>query len=332
MRSPQPFIGPVLAKLSGTSRKPRGPWAAKFYTVFMPWTLPREMSPTHTLKQSELIDEASAMQPLIRAAGWRDAALLNPTAMNRQYLRFVQARGRFPLAPYLWQYLGGFGAMVLFAAMFSVGVAWNNDEHRGFNVPWYFAGLFGGVFGMTMGFLIGYYMRSFVQFRAAYAFLRLIQKTAVNGHRQAVALWEGYVYRPVFAGRTAPGEQSWWRGPEEHSGYAEGMLSLDVEMDLSQLLDVCDIYNPAVAVPSLSTFNNSHSTTRFNTSALSADAGDATYEHAQERLGTPSLGGWLVENWGVTVLIFGVLVGMAAFLIGIEYNPSDPTASILGGG
>ena len=291
----------------------------------MPWKLPPSETPQDQLSDEAFLEWSTESRPLLRAWGWRDSALFHPDTMNTQYLRFQLSRGRLPVKPYLIMYLCALGlgavigGIIVLARLFEGS---DPDPTRDLGVlPTWLLLTIGAVSGTLFGSGLGVSTKSLIQFRQCYAPARIIQVATVEGVRRAVAILETALYRPVFAGRTAPDGASWWRGQDGSNGYADGSLSLEVDgdqVDLFQLTDPKILYDEKVATPAGSTFNNTHSASRFSMNSLASEAGDTSRMKHLQGTGQAGFGNWAKEHKGIVFFIICAIISGVGLILGIE--------------
>ena len=279
---------------------------------------PPDMGSTHDMTVAELGDEARASRPLLRVAGVRDSAIFHASAASRQYLRTMFFVGAVPVKPYLLQYLVvvlgaiGLGGLMMFGPGF--------DDTQQLEASRTLYAIVGAMFGVPMGLGVGYSARAAVMYGAAYSTARVAQKfTETTTQRRTVAIYEVPLLRMAFADR--PSERL-FSGIEGQSGFVNGRMNLETDLDLSTVTDPRMLYEPGAVRPCESSFTGVNTARRHALNAMAKEAGRLAVEKKDRREHGDGLQGWINENSALTFFIVAAAVSLLLLMIGFDADPS----------
>ena len=278
---------------------------------------PPDMGSTHEMSVTELGEEARGTRPLLRVAGMRDSAIFHANVASRQYLRTVFFVGAVPLVPYLLQYSVmvlaalGMGGLMMFGPGFS-----DTQELQASRTLYAIVGV---IFGVPMGLGIGYSARTTAMFGVAYATARVAQKvTERSTQRRTVAIYELPLLRMAFAHR--PSERL-FSGIEGKSGFFNGRMNLETDLDLSTITDPRMLYEPGAVRPCESSFTGVNTARRHALNAMAKEAGRLAVEKKERREHGDGLQGWIGENSALTFFIIATAASILLLMVGFEADP-----------
>ena len=267
---------------------------------------------------AELGEEARATRPLLRVAGIRDSAIFHANVASRQYLRTMFFVGAVPIKPYLLQYFvvvlaaAGLGGLMMFGPGFS------DTQELAASKELY--ALVGAIFGIPMGLGIGYSIRATAMFGSAYATARVAQKvTEISSQRRTVAIYEVPLLRMAFSDR--PSERL-FSGVEGQSGFTNGRMNLETDLDLSTVTDPRMLYEPGAVRPCESSFTGVNTARRHALNAMAKEAGRLAVEKKDRREHGDGLQGWVAENSALTFFLVAMAVSLLLLMIGFDVDPS----------
>ena len=279
---------------------------------------PPDMGSTHAMTVAELGEEARATRPLLRVAGIRDSAIFHANVASRQYLRTMFFVGAVPIKPYLLQYFvvvlaaAGLGGLMMFGPGFS------DTQELAASKELY--ALVGAIFGIPMGLGIGYSIRATAMFGSAYATARVAQKvTEISSQRRTVAIYEVPLLRMAFSDR--PSERL-FSGVEGQSGFTNGRMNLETDLDLSTVTDPRMLYEPGAVRPCESSFTGVNTARRHALNAMAKEAGRLAVEKKDRREHGDGLQGWVAENSALTFFLVAMAVSLLLLMIGFDVDPS----------
>ena len=279
---------------------------------------PPDMGPTHEMRVEELGEEARASRPLLRVAGIRDSAIFHASVASRQYLRTMFFVGAVPFTPYLLQYLvvvvaaAGLGGLMMFGPGFS--------DTQELSASRELYALVGAIFGIPMGLGIGYSLRTTAMFGSTYAVARVAQKvTEISTQRRTVAIYELPLLRMAFSDR--PSERL-FSGIEGQSGFTNGRMNLETDLDLSTITDPRMLYVPGAVRPCESSFTGVNTARRHALNAMAKEAGRLAVEKKDRRENGDGLQGWVAENSALTFFIISTAASILLLMLGFQADPS----------
>ena len=281
----------------------------------MPFKLPHYVTPTDALSQEELVEEARNARPLLREFGIRDSALRHPVETNIRYLRMSHYLGKLTMKPYFIQLVLTFVTALVAGGMFTFGPTQQNEELALGKMAFFIVGF---CFGLLFGTAVGYTARTMSQFWVAYGYARIAQKVLENGIRRTVAVYELPLLRLAFADRH--GEQI-FSGVEERSGFANGRMNLETDVELAKVTDPRVFYQPGVVRPCVSTFTGVNATRRHSLIATAKVAGTINNEKQSLRQ-NDGMGGWIGEHKGLTFFAISAAVSFLVLAVGVEIDLS----------
>ena len=290
-----------------------------------PWSLPAGEIPSDQMGQGELVEEAKTMRPLLREFGFRDSAVRHFGETNKRYLRTCHYLGTFPIKPYILQVVATVGVALFMAILFYFGPE-NERVGGGFQVSKTVFPIFGGIFGLVFGAGAGFTIRTMAQFWVSHAFARVAQKRMVNGIRRTVAIYELPLPRLAFADRAS---EQIFSGVEERSGFANGRMNLETDIDLAIVTDPRVFYQPGIIRPCVSTFTGVNATRRHSLNTSAKRAGEINAMKQNQRQNN-DFNSWVGEHKGLTFFIASAVVAFVAMAIGIDIDPSQ-ASKIFGG-
>ena len=279
---------------------------------------PPDMGSTHDMTIAELSEEARVSRPLLRAAGLRDSAIFHANVASRQYLRTMFFVGAVPFTPYLVQYFvvvlasAGLGGLMMFGPGFS--------DTQELTASRELYALVGAIFGIPMGLGVGYSLRTTAMFGATYAIARVAQKvTDLSTQRRTVAIYELPLLRMAFSDR--PSERL-FSGVEGQSGFTNGRMNLETDIDLSTITDPRMFYEPGAVRPCESSFTGVNTARRHALNAMAKEAGRLAVEKKDRRENGDGLQGWVAENSALTFFIIATAVSLLLLMVGFQADPS----------
>ena len=292
--------------------------ARSLISFFWP-ILPSGYEQTNDMELSDLAQEAKDMQPLLRTTGWKDAAVFHPDRVNIQYLRTMQFVGAIPIMPYVVQLMCVILGAIALAAMLWFGPSFSDTQSLEASKTMY-AGV-GAVFGSIMGIIVGYSARAITMFGTAYATARVAQKVVdPSGQRRTVAIYELPLLRMAFADR--PSERL-FSGVEGHSGFINGRMNLETELNLATVTDPRMLYDAKTTHPCESSFTGVNTARRHSLNNMAKEAGRLALEKQARRKNGGGLEGWLGENSCLTFFVISAAVSVGFLVIGWKVpNPS----------
>ena len=291
-----------------------------------PWKMREGMQPTEDMVLDDLVAEAQMHRPLLREFGLRDSALRHPADVNHRYLRTAGYLGKIPMKPYIWQLICTLVPPILFAIGFmAFAPATDHTTTTTVELPSWFYAIIGAFSGAFFGIPMGYGIRVASQFWTAHGFARIAQKVVEHGKRRTVAVLELPLPRLAFADRH---DERIFSGTEDRSGFANGQMNLETEMNLQALTDVRELFLPGVLRASNSSYTGVNTTRRHSLNSQAKQAGQINAEkQALRRKG--DIGGWMSEHKGLTFFIVAAIVSVIAMALGFQLDVSD-AGSILG--
>ena len=279
---------------------------------------PPDMGSTHDMTVAELGEEARGSRPLLRVAGIRDSAIFHASIASQQYLRTMFFVGAVPIKPYVLQYFvvtlcaAGLGGLMMFGPGFS------DTQELSASKELY--AIVGAIFGVPMGLGIGYSIRTTAMFGSAYATARVAQKiTELSTQRRTVAIYELPLLRMAFSDR--PSERL-FSGVEGQSGFTNGRMNLETNLDLSTITDPRMLYAPGAVRPCESSFTGVNTARRHALNAMAKEAGRLAVEKKDRREHGDGLQGWVAENSALTFFLVAMAVSLLLLMIGFEVDPS----------
>ena len=280
------------------------------------WILPSNLVPTDDMSQDELVADAQESRPLLREFGWRDSAVMHPSETNVRYLRVCSYLGKMPIRPYLIQYVTTLAMAGLMALMFSFGPEQQSEDLALGGGAF---AIVGGLVGLLFGTGIGYSARTMSQFWVSHGFARIAQKVVENGIRRTVAVYELPLLRLGFANRH--GERI-FSGVEERSGFANGRMNLETDMELSTMVDPREFYKLGAVRPCISSFTGVSSSRRHSLNGMAKLAGRINAEkQAMRQKG--DIAGWIGEHKGLTFFGISAAISFLVLMIGVDIDLSQ---------
>ena len=313
-----------------------------------PWKLPPGTRPTHEMDEEDIVYEAQDRRPLLRELGLRDSGLMHPNEVNLAYLRTCHYLGKVPAKPYIWQFAVSIGIALLMGTMFyfgptQEGLAFedadtdsgseNADQNA---VPIQWEKPLYVVIGISTGLLFGsgagYSIRTMIQFWTVHAPARIAyKKLGDNGVMSTVAVLEMPLPRLAFANRH---HERIFSGIESESGFSNGKMNLETNVDIAFIGDPREMYLPGVLRPCVSNFTGVNSSRRHALNDQAKEAGRLNSLKMQQREKEDGLGNWIGEHKGLTFFIVAACVSVFLLAIGVEidFNEAKQIGEVFGGG
>lgn len=284
--------------------------------LLTPMALPVGVKSSDDMSEEEIVQEAQDARPLLREIGWRDSAVFHPDVMNLRYLRTCHYVGKLPIKPYVIQLAVTLGVAAGMAVLFLFGPT---QEAEDLALGKGMFAIVGGLMGLVFGVGIGYSTRSAMQFWLAHAEARIAQKrTDENGIRKTVAVYELPLLRLAFADRHG---EHMFSGIEDKSGFINGRMNLETDLDLSLITTPAIFYLPNAVRPCVSNFTGVSSARRYALNGMAKRAGRINAEKQANRE-NDDISNWIGEHKGLTFFIISVIVAIIVLSVGVEFDLS----------
>ena len=267
------------------------------------WTLPPLYRPIEEMTTAEVARESRESRPLHRAMGWRDSAILNPSASKHQYLRTMQYTGDIPMRPSLWMAgtsLGGAAAFIVLFAFFGSG---GGDESNLYQNA-YINMLIGGMIGGLIASSLGWGVKSVMQFRSSHADCIAIEASDEDGGWKYDALLLGKIPRLSQIDKDAT---KIFTGPPEHSGFRSGQVFLRTAPD-QRIREVTSMRDLFQMVSTFGRFIGNNATATYNLFHGSMRTGGLRQERMKKKQWQDVVTGNIGVAFGIVAIIGAVFM------------------------